>query len=114
MWCWVKANFFNIIVLVYPVTTLIEMDEALTLWRVGRQEIDFIFHVHDVVIPVGCKTGRLRSNYRRQTIASGHLSGLFRTWARINTDRQCLVNPWTGPPTALRIPDERPNGRSVR
>ncbi len=39
-----------------------EMDETLTFWRVGRQEIDFIFHVQDVVFPVECKTGRSRSN----------------------------------------------------
>jgi len=31
----------------------------------GRQEIDFIFHVQDVAIPVECKTGRLRSNDTR-------------------------------------------------
>jgi hypothetical protein len=42
-----------------------EMDETLTFWRVGRQEIDFIFHVQDVVFPVECKTGRLRSNETR-------------------------------------------------
>ncbi len=42
-----------------------EMDETLTFWRVGRQEIDFIFHVQDVVLPVECKTGRLRSNDTR-------------------------------------------------
>jgi hypothetical protein len=42
-----------------------EMDAALTFWRVGRQEIDFIFHVQDVVFPVECKTGRLRSNNTR-------------------------------------------------
>jgi len=42
-----------------------EMDEALTFWRVGRQEIDFMFHVRDAVLPVECKTGRLRSNDTR-------------------------------------------------
>ena len=42
-----------------------EMDETLTFWRVGRQEIDFIFHVRKVVFPVECKTGRLRSNDTR-------------------------------------------------
>ena len=42
-----------------------EVDAALTFWRVGRQEIDFIFHVQDVVLPVECKTGRLRSNDTR-------------------------------------------------
>ena len=42
-----------------------EMDANLTFWRVGRQEIDFIFQVQDVVFPVECKTGRLRSNDTR-------------------------------------------------
>ena len=42
-----------------------EMDAALTFWRVGRQEIDFMFHVRDAVLPVECKTGRLRSNDTR-------------------------------------------------
>jgi predicted AAA+ superfamily ATPase len=42
-----------------------EMDANLTFWRVGRQEIDFMFHVQDVVLPVECKTGRLRSNDTR-------------------------------------------------
>jgi hypothetical protein len=32
---------------------------------VGRQEIDFMLHVQDVVFPVECKTGRLRSNNTR-------------------------------------------------
>ena len=38
-----------------------ERDDRLSFWRVGRQEIDFMFHVQDVVFPVECKTGRLRS-----------------------------------------------------
>lgn len=38
-----------------------EKDAGLCFWRVGRQEIDFVFHVQDVVFPVECKTGRLRS-----------------------------------------------------
>lgn len=42
-----------------------EMDETLTFWRVGRQEIDFIFHIQDVVFPVECKPGRLRANETR-------------------------------------------------
>jgi len=42
-----------------------DMDETLTFWRVGRQEIDFIFHVQDGLIPVECKTGRLRSQDTR-------------------------------------------------
>jgi len=42
-----------------------EMDATLTFWRLGRQEIDFIFHVQDIVFPVECKTGRLRSNDTR-------------------------------------------------
>lgn len=39
---------------------LSEKDEGLTFWRVGRQEIDFLFHVREVAFPVECKTGRLR------------------------------------------------------
>jgi predicted AAA+ superfamily ATPase len=42
-----------------------EMDDTLTFWRVGRQEIDFVFRVQDSVFPVECKTGRLRSNDTR-------------------------------------------------
>ena len=42
-----------------------EKDQNLTFWRVGRQEIDFIFHTKDVAIPVKCKTGRLRSKDTR-------------------------------------------------
>jgi predicted AAA+ superfamily ATPase len=38
-----------------------ERDDRLSFWRVGRQEIDFMFHVQDIVFPVECKTGRLRS-----------------------------------------------------
>jgi len=48
-----------------------EKDNALTFWRIGRQEIDFMFHVQDVGLPVECKTGRLRSKDTRliRTIA---------------------------------------------
>ncbi len=42
-----------------------EKDSSLSFWRVGRQEIDFMFHVQDVVFPVECKTGRLRSKDTR-------------------------------------------------
>ena len=42
-----------------------EKDENLSFWRVGRQEIDFIFHVGGVVFPVECKTGRLKSKDTR-------------------------------------------------
>ncbi len=42
-----------------------EKDKGLSFWRVGRQEIDFMFHVGDVVFPVECKTGRLRSKDSR-------------------------------------------------
>ncbi len=38
-----------------------EKDANLSFWRVGRQEIDFIFHAGGVALPVECKTGRLRS-----------------------------------------------------
>ena len=42
-----------------------EMDKTLTFWSVGRQKIGFMFYVQDVVFPVECKTGRLRSNDTR-------------------------------------------------
>lgn len=42
-----------------------EKDENLSFWRVGRQEIDFMFHVGGVVFPVECKTGRLKSKDTR-------------------------------------------------
>ena len=42
-----------------------DKDETLTFWRVARQEIDFIFHAQDVLFPVECKTGRLRSKDTR-------------------------------------------------
>ncbi|MCP4751428.1 MAG: ATP-binding protein [Proteobacteria bacterium] len=42
-----------------------EKDDALTFWRVERQEIDFRWHVDEVVIPVECKTGRPRTSHNR-------------------------------------------------
>ncbi|MCK4389113.1 MAG: ATP-binding protein [Desulfobacterales bacterium] len=42
-----------------------EKDEGLSFWRVGRQEIDFMFHVGDLVFPVECKTGRIKSKDTR-------------------------------------------------
>ncbi|OQY11032.1 MAG: hypothetical protein B6I30_07835 [Desulfobacteraceae bacterium 4572_187] len=42
-----------------------DKDETLTFWRVARQEIDFVFHAQDVLFPVECKTGRLRSKDTR-------------------------------------------------
>jgi predicted AAA+ superfamily ATPase len=42
-----------------------EKDTDLSFWRVGRQEIDFMYHVQDVIFPVECKTGRLKSKDSR-------------------------------------------------
>jgi len=44
---------------------LAQTDTNLSYWRVSRQEIDFIFHMHDTVFPIECKTGRLRSKDTR-------------------------------------------------
>ena len=42
-----------------------DLDETLSFWRSGRQEIDFKYHTDGIAIPVECKTGRLRSGSTR-------------------------------------------------
>jgi len=75
-----------------------EMDETLTFWRVGRQKIDFIFHVQDVAVPVECKTGCLRSNDTRLIRSvSEKLGAPFSVM--VTSDTFDFSDPWI-----LRVP----------